>query len=124
MSIDKLRRDLEGFDEDPDWYVIKQKDGTTFRCHKDDRWKAFWSYWMECAQRDAMREERPPVPPLLRAVAGAVAPWGAMKMLFPEWPARDPHCAMEYDALMRGELVPTTWAWGACDEWDDDGVDD
>jgi len=124
MSIDSIRRALKGFSDDPDWLSIKQKDGTTYRFHRDDSWKAFGLYWLTVTPLDAYQEERPPTPPLLKALAGAVdraERIRVMDAMFPQWRRNPPSCAFHIPRLIEeGVLEPNLWAAAVMAEDDDD----
>ena len=66
-----------------------------------------------------VKEPRRPVPPLIKAVASAADRDGAMRKMFPEYPARPPMCAFKIDKLIDEGVIEEDWyAWGVADEWE------
>jgi len=113
-AIDKLK---SGGGE---WDYIAQADGSRFyyRPEKDPH-RSFFLYAMDCLEKDVVKEPRRPVPPLIKAVASAADRDGAMRKLFPEYPASPPMCAFKIDKLIDEGVIEEDWyAWGVADEWE------
>ena len=120
MSIINAIRKMK--DGDGDWNFIEQADGTRFYYRPDkDPHRSFFLYYLDSLEKDVVKEPRRPVPPLIKAVANAKDRDGAMRQMFPEYPARPPSSAFKLDKLVgEGVIEEDFYAWGAADEWDDD----
>jgi len=106
-----LERRIKRFEEEADLDYIPLKDGSRFWFNKNELYKAFFLYYLTCLHSDYEGSERPPVPDIFLAVAGAKDRRRAMDRVCPGWEDwRSDHTvstAIDLDKLVKdGRIEP------------------
>ena len=109
-----IDRRLKRIEDNPDAEYIELKDGGRFWFKREELYRSFFLYYMDCIRQDYQGEERNPVPPIFEAVAQAADREEAMDTVSPNWRSwrTNPNikAAVDLDVLVaEGRVEPFNW---------------
>jgi len=109
-----IDRRLKRIEDNPDAEYIELKDGGRFWFKREELYRSFFLYYMDCIRQDYQGEERNPVPPIFEAVAQAADREQAMTQVSPNWRNwRTDHnikACIDLDILVEeGRIEPFNW---------------
>jgi hypothetical protein len=110
VSLERRLQKLEGKTRKSGFTLV---DGSRYTYDADNLWKQTFVHACECLHADGDLRERPPAPPVVRALCRAKDRHAAVTQIYPAWEARPAMCGYDLHHLVEyGELKHQRFAPG------------